>query len=269
MLITACQEVEFPVYPPQIVVEGWIENGASPVVMLTTNVSVSNDRQSIDSLGQHIIRWAKVSVSDGDEEVILTGKVDKNHFPPYIYTSYKIKGEIGKKYELKVEYSGRTVTASTTVPPPVSLEYVEPVHKSDSLYYLRAGFRDDPGRKDYYKFFIKVRGRDTYYKSSFLGLIDDAVLAEGDVTDVNVMGGYGLPQENTGLYFCEGDTVDVRISTMDHASYCFWSDFDEITSLSTNPFFPSTGKVRSNIKGGLGYWAGYGSTYHTVPIVAD
>ena len=58
---------------PQIVVEGWIEAGGYPVVILTTTVSVGEQQKDWASLKDHVIRWAKVSISDGEEEVVLTG----------------------------------------------------------------------------------------------------------------------------------------------------------------------------------------------------
>ena len=58
--------------------------------------------------------------------------------------------------------------------------------------------------------------------------------------------------------------VAVRFCTMDNASYQYWEDYDDVSSLSLNPFFPVTKKIRSNIKGGLGYWAGYGTSYYYI-----
>jgi hypothetical protein len=67
-------------------------------------------------------------------------------------------------------------------------------------------------------------------------------------------------------YFSLNDIVDIRFCTLDQKSWEYWSDFEEIQSLSRNPFFPVTTDIRSNIEGGLGYWAGYGSTYYTIEI---
>ena len=73
-----------PADAPEIVVEGWIEDGGFPVVMVTTSVPVSSEYEKWDSLEDHLVRWAKVTVSDGENEVVLTGKMDRNYFPPYI-----------------------------------------------------------------------------------------------------------------------------------------------------------------------------------------
>lgn len=270
LILTGCYEISPIQTKEMIVVEGWIESGKHPVVMLSTNVPVLGEGQSIDSLAKYLIRWAKVTISDGEEDVVLTGRMNKDYFPPYIYSTYKMKGKPGKTYEIVVEYSGRIVTASTTIPAPVELEYihVERESDSDSLFILKAGLKDDPATKDYYKFFTKVRGVDSYYKVPILSTIDDAVLS-ADISEVNLIKGLGLPETDGSMFFCKGDTVDVKVCTMDQYSYFYWTDFEEITSLSTNPFFPSTKKIRTNINGGLGYWAGYGSTDYTIVIEPD
>lgn len=266
-----CRKVTFPTYDPQIVVEGWIENGRPPIVMLTTSVTVGAEPIDSTDLEDHVIRWGKVTVSDGEKEVILAGKKDDRYFPPYIYTTAKIKGEVGKTYHLTVEYGGRTVTASTTIPSPVALEYIraekvsEAPDDSDSdKYILIGGLKDNKNTKDYYKVFTKVHGKDSSFVSSFLGLTDDAVLSQ-EIEEIPINKGRIL-NGNKDIHFSPGDTVGVRFCTMDRASWEYWSDFEEIESLTSNPFFPINTDIRSNIKGGLGYWSGYGSTYYMVEL---
>ncbi len=109
---------------PQIVVEGWIEQGAFPVVCLSQTLSLAQTADSID-LSDIPIRWAKVTVSDGTETEVLTGRVNENYTFSYIYTGSKIRGQAGKTYSLKIEYSGRVATAETFIPEPVSLTNIE------------------------------------------------------------------------------------------------------------------------------------------------
>lgn len=42
--------------------------------------------------------------------------------------------------------------------------------------------------------------------------------------------------------------------------------FEDILSLSRNPFFPVNKKISSNVSSGYGYWAGYGSVYYKISI---
>lgn len=268
MVLAGCAtDVVFSQDSPEIVVEGWIEDGGFPVVIVTTSVPVSTDYKDWDTLMDHLVRWAKVSISDGEKEVILTGKMDTDYFPPYIYTTARMRGEAGKKYSLKVEYGGRTETAETTIPSKAPLEYVKVLERTDG-YGIVAGLKDNTETKDYYKFFTMVEGVDSTYVSSFLGLVDDVVLGE-EVTDIAVNSSFVSnfnTIERSQVSYEEDDVVRVRFVTMDETSFNYWSDYDDVTILSTNPFFPVNKKIRSNISSGMGYWAGYGSTYYRVSI---
>lgn len=265
LILIGCAEVILPSSAPQLVIEGWIENGMNPVVMITTTVPVNSEVKDVEQLKDYIVTWGKVTISDGQDTVIMTGKADKRYFPPYIYTTSRMKGEVGKTYSIKVEYSGRTATATTTIPKPADLEYMKVIWVSDESYTIAAGLRDDPSEKNYYKSFVRIFGKDSTYTPSFMGLTDDAVLSE-EIEELPVNNSLNNLFEKRGSSFSPKDTVTVRFCTLDEASYNYWSDFDDITSLSKNPFFPVTSCIRSNIKGGLGYWAGYGSAYYRVSI---
>lgn len=264
--LAGCADAYIPESVPQIVVEGWIEDNGYPVVILTTTVPIDGERKNNESLQEYLIRWGKVTISDGEKDVVLTGMRNNDYFPPYIYTTSSIRGKAGKSYSLKVEYSGRTVTATTTVPEPVSLEYIK-VKKSDieDSYYLTGGLMDDRLTKDYYKFFIRRARKDSIYKPSFMGLVNDDILSE-NIEELPINSGISSVMEKTENFFSKDDLVFVRFSSLDEQSYAYWNDFETIYSLSCNPFFPANSRIRSNIKGGLGYWAGYGSTYYTVSI---
>ena len=272
LALIGCEGVQLPSYDQQIVVEGWIENGGFPVVILTTTVPVTSVKDSMD-LKEYIIRWGKVTVSDGENDVILSGRKDDRYFPPYIYTTSRMKGEAGKDYHLTVEYSGRKVTAVTTIPEPVPLEYLR-VHEmqgsgediESKQYQLIGGLKDNRDRKDYYKVFTKVHGKDSSYVSSFLGLTDDAILSD-EIREIPVNRGYRHWKKKN--YYKFNDIVYVRFCTLTAQGYEYWSDFEEMQSLSQNPLFPITTDIRSNIQGGLGYWTGYGSTYYTIEIGAE
>ena len=266
LALAGCSDVEIPYYSPQLVVEGWIEDGRAPIVMVTTTVPISGEWRDLSSLEENIVRWATVSVSDGENEIFLTGQYNADYFPPYIYTTSRLTGEAGKTYKLKIEYSGRTVEAETTVPSPHALEYVRAKKTGKDKYLLTAGLKDREGTKDYYKSFVKVAGRDSVFRPSFMGLIDDAILKAGN-NDLQIFNGYGPSGIDTDIemHFKEGDKVALRFCTLGPESYEYWSDFDDVSSLSRNPFFPVMKKIRTNIKGGLGYWSGYGSSYYIVP----
>ena len=272
LALIGCEEVRLPSYDQQIVVEGWIENDGYPVVILTTTVPVNSSVKDSTDLKDYLIRWGKVSISNGEKEVVLSGRKDDRYFPPYIYTTSRMKGEVGKEDQLSVESGGRTVTASTTIPEPATLEYLRVQEVQDDgndpgsgRYQIIGGLRDNKDRKDYYKVFTKVHLQDSSYVSSFLGLTDDAILGDG-IKEIPINRGFGQIDWKNENYFKLNDIVQVRFCTLTQEGWEYWSDFEEIQSLSKNPFFPITTDIRSNITGGLGYWTGYGSTYYTVHI---
>lgn len=266
LTLAGCTKAFIPESVPQIVVEGWIEDNGYPVVILTTSVPVGEEVKDVESLENYLIRWGKVTISDGEKKVVLTGRKNNDYFPPYIYTTSAVRGEAGKSYSILVEYSGRTVTATTTIPEPVELEYIK-VNRSEvkDSYYITAGLKDDRQTKDYYKVFTRRIRRDSTFRPSFMGLVNDDILSE-DVEEIPVNCGIATIMEKEENFFSKDDMVVVKFSTLDEQSYNYWSDFDAIYSLSRNPFFPANSRIRSNIQGGLGYWAGYGSTRYLVSI---
>ena len=98
-----------PIDYSKMVVEGWIDAGKHPIVMLHTSYSLNqptdDTTQLIDVLAEHMILFGKVTIFDGEDSVILTGRVDTNYLPPYIYTTTKIIGEVGKTYSLRASYT--------------------------------------------------------------------------------------------------------------------------------------------------------------------
>lgn len=262
-----CTDAKIPAAESGLVVEGWIENGRHPVVIVTTSVPTTTEYQDWESLYDHLVRWAKVTISDGEQSVVLTGKYSDDYFPPYIYTTARIMGEVGKTYWLTVEYEGMVATAVTTIPEPVELEYVK-VKAVEAGYKIVAGIRDDKTVKNYYRFFSMVEGADSTYVPSLLGLIDDSVLTD-DVNEAFVNGAYKAMTDSISrspIQYLKDDVVRIRFCNMDEQVFNYWMDYDDIASLAANPFFPVNKRIRSNVSSGMGCWAGYGSSYYRVSI---
>ena len=96
--LTACMEEEDAELQTQLVVEGWIEDGGYPVVLLGETHAIDAGMQNIEN---YIVRWGKVTISDGTDSVVLTGGYDNDFFPPYKYTTFKMTGQAGKTYTQK------------------------------------------------------------------------------------------------------------------------------------------------------------------------
>ena len=81
-------DIDYDVQSRQdIVVEGWIENGGFAQVMLSRTIGLEEQFDSL-SVIDSAIRWAKVTVSDGEQTEVLTGRLDRDQIPPFIYTRW-------------------------------------------------------------------------------------------------------------------------------------------------------------------------------------
>lgn len=267
-MLTSCDEDHLAVTQPQLVVEGWIEDGGCPVVIVTSSIPISEEYMPAETLSDYIVRWATVTVYCGEDSAVLTGKYDKGYFPPYIYTTSRMKGEQGKNYSLKVEYKDMVATATTTIPPrPDVMRFrLEKCEDSDTMYQVKAVFTDNKEEKNYYQLFSKVGAENKQYLASYLGSIDDDVL--GDTTEVAVYRGHEvLSTMEYTPYFRPNDTISVKLSQIDEASFHFWDDYIKILSLSHNPFMAPQRSIRYNIVNGSGYWCGMNSVkdYFVIP----
>ena len=116
-LLGGCSQDASTSSQSQLVVEGWIDAGGFPVVKLTRTIPLSDKELALDSLSRYIDRWAKVTISDGERTEVLAGRYDKKYFPPFIYTTYDMRGEAGREYVLRVEASdGKVAEARTRIP---------------------------------------------------------------------------------------------------------------------------------------------------------
>lgn len=266
-LLLSCSGDYLPEQNDELVVEGWIEDNGFPVVILTKNINISNKYQSLDSLSSCIVRWAKVTVSDGEKSVVLTGRYMKGYTPPYIYTTSHFRGEAGKTYLLTVEYGDFHATATTTIPNTQKIDEltVERCAQSDTLYQISLRYNDDEAEQNYYQIFTRVGGRDVrQYLAAYLGTIDNRVVKPK--TKIPVYRGRDINTLDYTPYYTINDTVAVKFAHIDSTSYNFWYDYTRNLTTAGNMFFATAASLRSNIIGGTGYWCGMGSDIKYVAI---
>ncbi len=259
LLCSSCTEDKFIEAEPQMVVEGWIDDGGYPIVMLSQIIPVSNKEIQIDDLKDYVITLGKVTISDGENEIVLTGKKNNNYFPPYIYTTNKMRGEAGKTYHLTAEYKNFYATATTTIPPKVEIEKII-AENNNGKYSISAVINDNPDEKNYYKFFIQIADRDLNYLSSNHAVIDDSNYTFPCSIPIGIGKSSFYYKENSDYDISEKDRILIKFAQIDSVSYNFWNDYKNIVELGQNSFSRYSSSIRSNISGGLGYWAGYGAT---------
>lgn len=257
MAFVACTDNQLGDGQSQMVVEGWIEDGEFPVVILTRTLPVSGNFVSMDNLSDYIVKWAKVTVSDGQDSVVLTGKYDDRYFPPYVYTTGRMRGRAGSTYLLTVEEDDVVAMAMTTIPkqePQVEFK-VEQRSSADSFYQITACLTDQTDSRDYYQIFSRVGRRTLQYSAAYLGSLSDVTLAA--YSEIPVYRGKSLTDSlDYTPYFEPGDSVSVKFAAIDEQSFFFWSDFTKNISLSSNLFLAPSTNISSNVSGALGCWYG-------------
>lgn len=265
MLIAAvaCTTEHLPRDPDRLVVEGWIDSGGAPVVMVTSPVEATSTVQQIDELAQYLYYKAYVTVLDETtgEEVTLTARKDSRYLPPLIYTTDGMKGIAGHRYTLKVMYGNHVAKASALIPEPVPLEKVtvSKSEQSDTLYVITAYFDDPSG---YHRFFTMVEGHDTMYLPSVLS----GQAATNQAGSVSVVRGFALTDTRRLPLYRRGETVHIKFCAVEEIIWQYWSCFDALSTLGIYGFFPISVNPPSNMTGAYGYWAGYGAAYATVTV---
>lgn len=267
--ITSCNpnlDYDIKGYTQKIIVEASIGDGSYPVVYLSLNNPVWKKVDSV-TIMQNVIRYAKVTVSDGKNSEILTSGWDLTHFPPYKYAGTELCGEAGKRYTIKVEYSGYTIESETTIPQPgeiLSFE-TEAVSSKDSLrkLFMNLDMKDTPSRS----YMLKCKNlKDKHYNQV------DILYNQ----DLQLTGTHRYQIIPTALktdksyehipYFAKGDTLIIRLSTIDSISTAFFRDFTIFSSTTgvANMFLNSEKQsLKSNIsKPGFGIWYGEAVRYY-------
>ena len=272
LTLAACEADIYAPHTPELVVEGWVEAGGFPVVMVTKSFPVTTDKQSKDSLAAHLVKWATVSVSDGDTTVYLTGKYDKGYFPPYVYTTTALRGREGKTYTLRVDYDGYLATASTTIPPAprVNRFFLEPTAGDSEAWLVSVELDDPPEEKNYYQLFSRVGSEDKQFLPAYLGCFDDDALKRPAKLPIYRAHRLGANMEYTP-YFLAGDTVAVKVAQVDSVAFAFWRTYGDLVSNSENQFLAPTQGLRGNVQGAQGYWHGMNArtAWFIVPKAED
>ena len=154
--------VDLPDPEEKFVVEGSIENGSAPIIILTRSQPYFSSI-SLDQLDNLFVKGATITLTTEGQEysfVEFAIPLDSNS-QIYIYTIPTLIGEVGKKYDIKIEAEGKTLTASTVIPEPVNIDslywipHPELDKGNDSLVTLMALFTDPDTIGNYYRYFTK------------------------------------------------------------------------------------------------------------------
>lgn len=266
---TQVPDIDLPIPDDKIVIDGWIEDGKQARVLLTSN---SPYFASIDSSTWRdiVLTRAKVTLDDGFNSEVLILRKDERYFPPYYYAGNDIIGQSGRNYTLTAEFGGKTAMAQTSIPEPVLIDtsYFELYENEDSIGRIVVKFTDPPDQKNYYRIFTMRDGIDQRFTSVYVMALDDTHFPGQSLTLKLLRSPESHLAQQQDNYFRLGETILVKLSTMDEQSYDFWSSYQDEALNVANPFASSLSDIRSNVQGdGLGIWAGYGNTIDTIYTV--
>ena len=278
--LTACEKsVEFKLdeVTPKLIVEATIENNQPPVIYLSKSLAYFS---SIDqsTLANNFVHNAEVYVSNGTlthklKEYIIPVSGGYNFY--YYSTDFSnpasaFLGQFNKQYSLRIVSEGKEYTATTQIP--------NITRRIDSLFWKPAPAGNTPqkvavmisatdpaGYGDYIRYFTK-RNQEPFFPGHN-SVFDDQVI-DGTSYTIQVERGTDRSEVSydSEALFNKGDTVTIKLSNIDKATYDFWRTMEFSYSSVGNPFSSPT-KVISNIRGGgLGYFGGYASQYHTLII---
>ena len=233
------------------------------MVMVSESIPVHNGEINASDILSSVAKWAKVTVSDGEQSVILTGSLDTRYYPPFVYTSPLITGEPGRTYTLEVEYKDFKATAETTIPEPVPIDTLYPRVLKDTVYTVVCGFTDPPAKGNYYKVMTKTVGKDERYMMSTVALASDEVIdGYSEIVLWNTQRLDELYHPNISI----GDELWVKLCTMDEKSFNFWSNYEVTLATNWNAMYYFDSDMSGGVKGALGYWVGYGVSEGKVKV---
>ena len=304
---TCDQEIDFPYSNTDsiVVVEGLIESEKPSYVILTrsehffagidentiNNIFISD--ADVFVIRDDGIRHKLMLVNDDVIDIINTLFPNLQYTLPitnfYIDTNanYKDFSQAGRSYRLEVNWRGKTIFATTSIPNSTVFDSVwcecdqwiedykcylwtkinDPDTIGNNLFFQYKRIETSSNVDDRFRICARFLRNDHLYNglsfSSFFARSGQVVDEEGD--------GPLLPfyaKRNIDGVEYDRDVVLFKISEVDYATYNFLRTKKLQQEMDNNPFVQTTNLI-SNISGGLGIWSGYNSTYYKIPIVKD
>ncbi|MCS6990892.1 MAG: DUF4249 domain-containing protein [Chitinophagales bacterium] len=269
-LLASCTrelDIELPSSATQLVVEGRIETGSPPVVLLSRSSSFYDDF-ILDSAANYFVSGAHIVVSDGTDSVILAEVfIDTAGVSIPVYVGFGFLGQEGKTYQLRIKVEGKVLRAVTSIPKALPLDSLwwETMPESDTLVRLLCRFTDPPEPENYVRYFTKRNAEP--FMPGFNSVFEDD-LVNGQSFDFPLDRGVDRNNPETfehyGLFY-RGDTITVKWCAIDAAHFEFWRTLEFELGGQGSPFAAPV-IIKSNIEGGLGIWGGYAPSYHQLIV---
>lgn len=300
--------LDFPPVPEKIVVQGSIEPGFPPYVILTRNQGYF---ETIDSS-----TYNNLFISDAEiivfklngNETIDSIELSQEFDTIPIYTNLGFPqdfSEEGYRYNLQIKWNNEIITSTTTIPYSTPLDSIwieETENTEDNKYKCEINARyTDPDtignnilirskRVKHWKADTTTSPFTVYQENDNSLLLVDCgpdVLINGESFETwfprpSEQGGFPTGSYKTFRYKTFEDTISgnqdsilipedlvlIKFCQVDLAAMKFWRGVVRNSTSGGNPFSEPM-NLSSNINGGLGSWTGYGARYYLVPILKN
>ena len=260
---------------PLLVVDGQIEDGQPPIIVLTKSLGYFS-KIDAQTLAGTFVRNAEVFISNG----ILTHKLKEYATPlapgftGYFYSNDNLNpstaflGQLNKTYSLRVVAEGKEYTSTTFIPTnAITLDSIytrpAPLNPDTSKRTLQLKSTDPAGLGNYGRYFTK-KNSGTFLPGEN-SVFDDQVI-DGSTFTVQLPQGIDRnnPPKADSSFFKRGDTITLKYCNIPQSAYVFWSTWEFAFQGIGNPF-SQPNKVLGNISNGaLGAFCGYAVKYKTI-----
>ena len=273
LLLISCETeitIDLPAAEEKLVVEGRMEEGLPPIVLLSRNVSFygANLFQNPDSL---YVRDAIITVyNETDSVTLLPFEIDTLGQTAIVYSNpfEGFVGERNRTYRIRIEAEGQVLTSVTSIPNMVNVDtlWYEDASTEDNDSIVRAfTFITDPDTLgNYYRFFTSQNGDP--FLPGLASTFDDAFINGTRFQTPFDRGENRFEDIDFDIYgfFFRGDTIVLKLTQIDRAHYNFWRTIED-DAATGGPFSTFT-IIDGNIDGGLGIWGGYAVSLDTIII---
>lgn len=265
-LLVSCQKTidDDDYTASRLVVEGWIDSGGHPTVILTRSFSPMNpDDTKPEDL---VVRWAKVTISDGESTATMIGRIDNDVTPPFVYTTADMVGRPGMRYTVTAEYDGEQVSAECTMPEPTAIGRIDvlPVAASDTLREVTLTFVPDGNR--YYHLVVYDPTVSERFLPCFMGTYCAEPGMSKEVTLTVCRPNIDTDGDAYTPYFSVGHDIGVALTTVTPEVWEFWHQYDDVTAFGGNIFLAGNVPLGGNVAGGYGVWSARGYDYRKVVL---
>jgi hypothetical protein len=299
--------IDLPSVESKIVVQGNIEQGQPPIVLLSESQGYF-EATDLSSLEDFYLKGATVKVSNGEVEIeleeICTSDIPEELLPlvasltgfdpevlafldicAYVSFDESIWGEVGGIYDLTVEHEGRLATSTTKINELVHLDstWFDLSGNSDSLGFAWGILSDPDTLGNAYRWFAQRINHYPEWSENAGEQKDGNYIAPlGSAFDDEFFNGLSFE-----FAYYRGATLNSDKEDDQNEEVFFFKVGDTIavkgavidrgafnfvasyeTQVSNQGSpFAVPTNVRTNIEGGLGGWIGYGTSYDTIVCV--